>query len=411
MFRKFWMRPHSVVAGLIAAVLLLVGLVVAGVSACTSSGGKGAPQMRKAAVVENKAPVAASTNVPLTPRSYRGASSAGDFLSITVTPESASAGTISYTDVTNHRSSAGIPYAVGSDGGYVISDPDGVVMSGYEIPGAGLVLHVRKGGTEDALVVAGETSRVTLDGLRGSYNTMRFRTKQGGITVGSAEVNGDEMRLRGYSPLAAFAARNQGQTSAEAAFENAAHAAAEFAPAADGTYLSRAAPRRYEEALMCYFTRAEQGFFLAATPEGAVIGVPQAESAAFESSYAGTYQGMYYQKTDVEAAPGGAEIATPIVDPVEVSVGADGMVTLTDASSGGVLAAGTLKPLSEAIAGSGKGMFTFRVTVNGMKQDFFAAFAAVHGKRAMVFSSFWAGEGGMRSAEYNYFYGVGLKGM
>jgi hypothetical protein len=192
----------------------------------------------------------------------------------------------------------------------------------------------------------------------------------------------------------------------------------------DGTYLTTATSRFDGEVVTSYYTGVEQGFFLAATPAGSVIGLPQAANAAFDSGYAGTYRGIYYQKTDVQAAAGGAEIATPIVDPVEVSVSADGAVTLTDASSGGTLATGMLKPISEAgylfgencgvaelTAGSGRGMFTFHVTMNGMAQDFFAAFATVHGKCSMLFSSFWAAAAGTRVPEYNYFYGVGLKGM
>jgi hypothetical protein len=208
MFRKFWMRPHSVVAGLIAAVLLLVGLIAAGVSTCTSSGVKDArvQQVRKI-VVENPV-AAASTNVSLVPRNYRGTSSVGGFLLITVTPESAAAGTISYTDLSTNRNGASIPYAISSDGLYTVSDSDGNLVSGYEIPGAGLVLHARKAGregAEDTLIIAAETGQVTLDGLQGRYNTMRFRTRRGGISVGSAQVGSSDMTERGYSPFAALA--------------------------------------------------------------------------------------------------------------------------------------------------------------------------------------------------------------
>jgi hypothetical protein len=421
MLRNFWMRPHSVVAGLIAAVLVLVGLIAAGVSACTSSGVKNAPvQQAHKAVVENRAAAGSTTNVSLTPRSYRGTSSAGGFLLITVTPASANAGMMSYADLSNHRNGASISYTVGSDGSYTISDPDGNLVSGYEIPGAGLVLQARKAGpvgAEDALIIAAETGQVTLDGLEGRYNTMRFRTRRGGISVSAAQVGAHEMTERGYSPFAAFAGLKAGPS---AGFEGSTHAATEFALSQDGTYFTTATSRIDGELITSYYTGVGQGFFLAATPDGSVIGLPQAASAVFDSGYAGTYRGLYYQKTDVEAAAGGAEIATPIVDPVEVSINPDGAVTLTDATSGGTLAAGTLKPVSEArylydgnggLADAREGMFTFRVTMNGMTQDFFAAFATVNGKRSMLFSSFWAAAGKTKTPEYNYFYGVGLKGM
>ena len=151
-----------------------------------------------------------------------------------------------------------------------------------------------------------------------------------------------------------------------------------------------------------------------------MIAAPEADRASFDTGYAGTYGGIYYQKADVEAMSGGAEVATPMTDPVAVNVSPDGAVTVTDSASGATLATGTLKPVSEArylygshdgLADPCKGMFTFRGTVNGMTQDFFAAFAMVNGKRSIVFSSFWAGTVGTTAPEYSYFYGVGLRGM
>ena len=435
MLRALWMRPHGVVAGLIAAGLLLVALIAAGVSACTSSGATN-PASQKAAGQAAAAqdskqelkPEAGvrSASVPLTPRSYRGTASTGDFLTITLTPASATAGTITYADLTNNRGGASIPYSVKSDGSYAIQDPQGGLVSAYELPGGALVLHERKAGAsgaEDALITAAESGQETLDGLAGRYNTMQFRTQRGGIAIGSALVSVNMVTVRGYSPLAAYAGRSLGQSLGRAAASgSSSHSSAEFAFAQDGTYLTITAPHYNGEVETSYYfgSGSGQGFFLADTPDGSTIGLPAAESAAFDPGYAGAYGGMYYQKVDVVAASGGVEIATPLVDPVAVSVSREGAVTVTDSASGAVLATGTLKPVSEArylygedggLTDPCKGMFTFRATLNGMTQDFFLAFAAANGKRTVVFSSFWAAQAGAKNAEYNYFYGVGLKGM
>ncbi len=64
-------------------------------------------------------------------RSYNATASVGDFLTISI---DSSAQTIIYKNYTNGETGT-VPYALNADGTYTITDPEGNLLSGYEVPG------------------------------------------------------------------------------------------------------------------------------------------------------------------------------------------------------------------------------------------------------------------------------------
>src|SRR5579863_3796199 len=77
------------------------------------------------------APPVTKTVPPPAVRAYNGTASVGDFLTITI---DSTAHTIAYKNYTNGQMGT-VPYTVNSDGTYTITDPDGNLLSAYEVPG------------------------------------------------------------------------------------------------------------------------------------------------------------------------------------------------------------------------------------------------------------------------------------
>jgi hypothetical protein len=94
---------------------------------------------------------------------------------------------------------------------------------------------------------------------------------------------------------------------------------------------------------------------------------------------------------------------------------------MTDLAIGSKVATGSLQPLADAsclydgtanaLADPCNGMFTFRLTSNGLQQDVFVTFISANGKSSILFSSFSAPTGQTGTSGYNYLYGIGLMGM
>ncbi len=395
-------RPHTVVAGLIVCGLILAGLIAIGIDGCTSSG-------------MSQPNASSKTLASTTPHTYLGSASAGDFLIFTVTPTSPVVGTISYTDLTNNESGQSIPYITQNDGSLLISDPAENLVNAYEVPGYALVVHILKAGPENAaqaLVTASASGQTSLAGLTGNYNYMHFRTGSGGVEVGSARVAASGITLTGYSPYMPYTGQSTG-------FTGSTKPTTPIASSSDGSYLTLTIENGISGPVTNTIVGTASTSLIVDTPTGSIIGLPQTASSTFDPGYAGTYSGIYYQKTDVQGTAIGAEIGTSIVDPVNVTVSSLGAVTLTDVYTGSTLATGTLTPVATAsylfnnrpneLLQPCNGMFTFRLTSGGAQQDVFAAFVTSGGKSTIVFSSFWAPAGKTGFANYNYFYGVGLK--
>src|SRR5579859_7790565 len=78
-----------------------------------------------------------SSRAPSNVRNYNGTASVGDFLTITV---DSVAYTIAYKNYTNGETGT-VPYTVNADGSYAITDPQGNLLSAYEVPGFVMVVE------------------------------------------------------------------------------------------------------------------------------------------------------------------------------------------------------------------------------------------------------------------------------
>jgi hypothetical protein len=160
-----------------------------------------------------------------------------------------------------------------------------------------------------------------------------------------------------------------------------------------------------------YVFGSPSGIFAVDTPNGAILGLKKAASKNFDSSFAGTYKAIYYQKTGASTGPNNTETGTPSLGNASLAITSVGQVTISD-SQGTVLVVATLQPVADTsyLYGPGElsdpcnGLFTFRLITSGFQQDVFVTFM----DRAILFSSLRATLPWGSGNTYDYLYGVGL---
>lgn len=331
-------------------------------------------------------------------RVYNGTASVGDFVRITV---NAFAKTITYTDATNNESGTAT-YTINTDGTYAISDPNGVLLTGYEIPGYAMIISAAKTGSgmnATSLITAVESGPITLATFEGkTFNYMDFRTTAGGIEIGSNAISaGGVATTSTYWPYGAY---NAG---ANSPFMQQTMPISQAVESASGTYFSLANPGGGGTTTV--FGTAS-GQFIVDTPYGSQIGLEQSASSAFSPSYAGTYSAIAYTKIGATTGMSNVETGTGVVAPATITVSATGTLTYTNGST---TITGTLTPVADAsyLVGANEltnpcpGLFTFRTTTATSQQDTFVAFQG----RAILFGSFTGYTG---SSTYDYEYGTGI---
>ena len=333
-------------------------------------------------------------------RAYNGTASVGDFLTITL---DASAHTLSYVDHSNGDSGA-IPYTVNPDGTYTLSDPAGNLVAAYEIPGYALIIEAEKTGPNHdtpSLVTAVESGQISPATFAShSYDYMQFRTAGGGIEVGYATLDAqDDSSGASYWPYGAMVNSSQFNT-----LQGMSGSSMVLDPS--GTFFTIP-----DQTSTDYIFGTANGLFAVDTPNGAILGLQQAASKAFDPSVAGTYKTIYYEKTGAQTGSGNVETGNASLSSGTIVIGANGGATVRDAS-GVALATGTLTPVADVsyLVGPGElanpcyGLFTFRVTTATAQEDVFVSFQG----RAALFASFTAPIPAPPGSTYDYFYGVGL---
>ena len=344
-----------------------------------------------------------STAVPQSQvRSYNGTASVGDFLTITI---DSNAKTITYQNLTNSESGT-VPYTVNADGTYAITDPNGNLLTGYEVPGTALVVEAaNQGPNKDtvALITAIETAPATINTFAGrNFNYIQFRTSTGGNEIGTITVDGQgNIQHSGYWPF--------GVLSQDGPFGSGTIPASSVTEDPSGTYFTI-----NESSGADYVFGTANGFFAVDTGNGTILALPKASTKSFNSANAGTYTAVLYEKANAQTGQNNVESGTPSEDKGTVAVGAGGAVTITD-SKGNTMATGTLQAIADTsymyngtqseLPDPLYGMFTFRTTTGNSQQDVFVSFQG----NAMIFASFETGLPLQQSGVYNYFYGVGLK--
>ncbi len=335
-------------------------------------------------------------------RTYTGTASVGDFFTISLDPN---AQTLTYTDVSN-QDSATVAYTTNANGSYTFSDPNGNLLAAFEVPNYALLIQAAKTGPNHdtlALVTAVETSQITTSTFASNtYNYMQFRTTSGGADIGSVSIDaGSNFTTSSYWP---YGAQNQ-----QNPFNSSTMPGSGLTEDPSGTFLTMTGMGSQPS----YVFGTANGIFAVDTPNGAILGLKQAATKAFNASYAGTYQAMYYRKINASFNNNNVETGTPSMGLATLTIDAAGTVTLQDTQNSLTLAAGTLVAVADTpyLYGPSEllnpcyGLFTFRVTTPTTQQDFYMTFL----DQAVLFSSYKSLPQVSGNSMYNYFYGVALK--
>ena len=162
-----------------------------------------------------------------------------------------------------------------------------------------------------------------------------------------------------------------------------------------------------------YVFGTAQGMFIVDTTNGAIMGLKQAATKAFDPTFAGTYKAIFYQKTNATTGAGNVETGTPSLANSTLVIDAQANVTVRDAQ-GNTFVQTRLTPVADTsylygtageLAHPCYGLFTFRISSANSQQDVFVAFM----DRAVLFASFTMPLPLQQGNSYNYLYGVGLK--
>jgi hypothetical protein len=344
----------------------------------------------------------ATTAPPPASRSYHGTASVGDFMNISLNSVTQ---TITYKNLSNGDTGI-IPYTANANGTYTLHDPTGNLIAAYEIPGYAMLIAAEKAGADHAtpaLITAVAENQITLSTFAGhSYNYMQFRTAAGGFEAGSAILDAQgNVSISSYWP---YGATMQGSTP----FNTNTFSGANFSEDASGTFLTMT-----ENGSSDYVFGTTQGIFIVDTPNGAIMSLKQAATKNFDPSVAGTYQAIFYQKTNAATGGGNVETGTPSLANATLVIDAQAHVTVADAQ-GNIFIQTTLTPVADTsylygspgqLASPCNGLFSFRVSTPNALQDVFVTFMG----RAVLFASFKTQLPVQQSNTYDYLYGVGLK--
>jgi len=341
-----------------------------------------------------------------TVRSYNGTASVGDFLTISI---DASAHTITYKNFTNGETGT-VPYTVNADGTYTISDPDGNLLSAYEVPGSMLIVEAANAGPDRdtvALITAIESAPASIQTFAqqnaNKFNYVQFRTSTGGIEIGTVTISPDgSIQHAGYWPF--------GVISQQDMFNTGSFPASSVVEDASGDFFTIDESNGADDTVF----GTQNGLFAVDTGNGTILGLPQAATKDFDQSTAGTYTAVFYTKVNAQMGQNNFESGTPGEGKANVSVSSSGLVTITD-SQNNQMAKGTLTAIEDSSSiydGSASkmpdplhGIFTFHSTTSNTQQDVFVTFQG----NAVIFSSFETALQVQPNGTYTYFYGVGLK--
>lgn len=316
---------------------------------------------------------------------------------------------MTYTDVSNGDGGT-FPYTVNDDGSYTLSDPNGNLLTAYEIPGYALLIEAAKTGPAHntvSLITAVESGPISISSVANkSFNYVQFRTAFGGVDVGSVSIGTTSATTSSYWPYGYFSQGSGG------AFNNSTMDFSGLTEDASGTFLSGSVPGAGDGTETVFGTAS--GFFIVDTPNGSIIGLPKAASSAFDPTVAGTYNGIFYEKANVTMASGSnVETGTPSTGQATIVVTAAANITVTD-SNGNTIINAALTPVADTVNLYGSegeltdpcnGLFTFREVTGTYEHDVFVTFVG----NSVVFTKFSANLPWSQPSGYSYWYGVGMK--
>ncbi len=350
----------------------------------------------------NSTPKAAAPPISAV-RAYNGTASVGDFLTISI---DSTAETITYKNYTNGETGT-VPYTVNGDGTYTIADPNGNLLSAYEVPGTMLMVEAENAGPNRdtaALVTAIESAPASINTFAGrGFNYLQFRTASGGVELGTVTIDGQgNIQHDGYWP---YGALQQPQN----LFSGGSFPASSVQEDASGNFFTITESGGANDIVF----GTQTGFFAVDTGNGTILSLAKTASKTFASSNAGTYTAIFYEKVNAQTGQNNTESGTPVEGKATVTIGSNGTMTIAD-SQNNTLAGGTLAAVADTsylydgtsnkLSDPCNGIFTFRTTANS-QQDVFVSFQG----NAVIFSSFQTALPLVNGGTYTYFYGVGLK--
>jgi len=341
---------------------------------------------------------------PNTVRSYNGTAAVGDFLTISI---DSSAQTITYKNYTNGQSGT-VPYSVEADGSYTITDPQGNLLSAYEVPGSVMVVEAANAGPNQdtvSLITAVQSVPISIQSVAGAdYNYTQFRTRDGGVEFGTVTIDAQgNITANSYNPSAMM-------WSGGTFFNGGTFAASSIQEDPSGNFFVI----HDQDGSTDTVFGTQAGLWAVDNPNGAIIGLPKAATKDFNPAAAGTYNAIYYEKQDAQMQQNNVETGTPLEGKASVTVSAAGVVTVTDGQNN-VMASGTLVPVADVsyiydgtsnkLSDPCFGWFTFQAVTASLHQDVFVTFQG----NSMIFTSFQTPLPLVNGGTYTYFYGVGLK--
>lgn len=331
-------------------------------------------------------------------RSYQTTASVGDFLEVSFHSRTQ---TVSYKNRTNGFSASAVPYTVDTAGVVTFDDPNKHLLHAIELPGHSVVVdvdHAGKDKSERALAFGAVTRTFgTSDVKPGAYVQMQFRTRDGGLEVGTVDlgVSGGVVSVdrKGYWPRGAVGA------------------GAYVSSPTDFSFPTSSSPKSFLSVKETADGKSETTFLFPTVeglafdlPSGNMLLFPAKDTKAFDPSVAGTYEVLTYEKT--WAHGGGDGVPEPGVVGVRresVVVGADAHVEFVSTAFGGKLSAVADTVLADPghlAAASTHGLYRTVLEDSGAR-ELFVTFT----KTGLVFGWFESGVGD----SFEYGYGAGVR--
>ncbi len=338
-----------------------------------------------------------------TVRSYNGTAAVGDFLTISIDPNTH---TITYENHTNGEAGT-VPYTVNADGSYAITDPNGNLLSAYEVPGSVMVVEAANAGPNRdtaTLITAIESVPATVQTFAGqSFNYTQFRHRDGGVEFGSVTIDTQgNITANSWDPGAIM------WTGANY-FNGSTFPAASLQEDASGNFFTVHEQNGSDSTVF----GTQNGLWAVDNDNGTILGLPKASTKDFNPASAGTYNATYYEKSNAQMN-NNVEVGNATKGKATLTISASGAVTITD-SQNNTMASGTLVAVADAsyiydgtsnkLSDPCYGLFTFRTTTASSHQDVFVTFEG----NAVIFSSFQTALPIQNNGTYTYFQGVGLK--
>ena len=352
-------------------------------------------------------------------RTYNGTAAVGDFLQITVDPNSQ---TVIYSNLSNDQSNS-FPFTVNADGSYEIQDPTGDLSTAYEVPDDLFILKTNNGGADQktaSLAIAVPATPVSIEVLANrTLNYIQFGTHNGGFEIGSGSLSSTgEIDISTYWPLGASF-----EMSGTTPFHNGTLPVTGMIEDPAGTYFTL----KGMNGRFSYVFRDSTGYIID-SPAGTYLALEQAAFKEFDPINSGSYTVVLYQKNGATSTNGADESVPSSYDTGIITISPTGQITLTN-SKKQVLAQGTLEPVSDqpslynsspyfSLRDPCYGLFTFHVESTAVvvdpnqagsnisvptQQDVFIGF---RGETAII-ASFTKYLTPGSEGPYDYFYGLG----